>query len=783
MPNFADNIITMTDSYKVSHSKQYPPNTKKIYSYMESRGGTEGSDETTFFGLQYIIKRYLAGQVVTKEKIDKASKRFKLHFGSDDVFQRKNWEYILEKHNGRLPISIKAVPEGMTVPTHNVLMTIENTDPECFWLTNYLETLLQQIWAPLTVATYSRNCKMLILKYLRKTGDPSGIAFKLHDFGYRGVSSNETAAILGAAHLVNFMGTDTFAAVELIDEYYENEMAGFSIPASEHSTITSWGRQNELDACKNMLEQYPSGLVACVSDSYNIYKCCEEIWGTALHDKIINREGTLVVRPDCYDEETEVLTPEGWKLIKNIDKELDTVAQYTSDKEIEFVNPIKKQEYEYDGDMIHFYDKKGRIDLIVTPNHRMIYTNKDQDKIVVTEAEKCKFYSDRNIPRSGLKISGKKDLTQMERFLIAFQADGSYGSDKRRVENPGKLCDHITVRFNFAKQRKIDRLTNILENGNFDYSIHDELARVGQKTIYVRLPEFPQKDFSWVNLEEVSGEWAREFIEELSYWDSTRRSNTRFKYDTANPECASVVQQLCAIGNMGCSYNIHKDNRKEHFSDMHSLTILTHKNLVGGQSIQKKTIPFSGKVYCLSVPSGMLVVRRSKKVVICGNSGDPPVVVCKILDILGEKFGYTENEQKYKVLDPHVRVIQGDGINIQMLDNILYRMQKNGWSADNIAFGSGGALLQKHNRDTFKFAIKCCHAIVDDQEVDVYKTPVDEPWKHSKKGRLALVNKKGVLETVSEKSCHPNDNLLKEVFYNGKLLINQTFDNIRKMAD
>lgn len=784
MPNFDDNIITLTDSYKVSHAVQYPPKTTKIYSYLESRGGSDSSDETCFFGLQYILKRYLTGQVVTQEKIDKAAKRFQLHFGNDKVFQRDRWEYILNKHNGRLPISIKAVAEGTVVPTHNALMTIENTDPECFWLTNYLETIIQQVWAPLTVCTYSRDCKMLILKYLRKTGNPDLIGFKLHDFGFRGVSSVETSAILGASHLVNFMGTDTFSAVELLDEYYYEEMAGFSIPAAEHSTITSWGKDNEVRAFRNMLEQYPEGLVAVVSDSYNIYEACEKLWGLTLRNEVLNRKGTLVVRPDCYDEETECLTTNGWKYIKDVSFD-DSVAQYDNNGNIEFVTPLKLHSYDYSGDMVHFYSKKKRIDLLVTPNHRMVMVNNDKSNIKIVEAQSAKYFFDRNILRSGFKVSGKKTiLTPMERLLIAFQADGSYPSDKNKIDNPGYLSGHVSIRFNFAKQRKIDRLTDILEQGDFDYSIHDEPSRIGQKTFYVKLPEYPPKDFSWVKLEEITGEWAREFIEELSYWDSTRRSSVRFKYDTTNEKCANVVQQITSIGDMGCSYSIYKDDRQECFNDVHSLTILMHNNLIGGQSINKEIVKgFSGKVYCLTVPSGMVLVRRNRQVVVSGNSGEPPYVVCKVLDILGNKFGYENNEKGFKVLNDHVRVIQGDGINKQMLDNILFRMQTHGWSADNVAFGSGGALLQKHHRDTYKIAIKCSYAVVDGKEIEVYKNPVDDPGKISKKGRLALVKRDGIFITLPEDSVQSTENYLVEVFNNGNIVVDHKFSEIRKRSE
>ncbi len=304
-----ENIILMSDSYKASHYKQYPPGTEYVYSYFESRGGKY--DTVTFFGLQYFLKRYLSGPVVTQEGIDQAAMYYAAHFKNGELFNKSGWEYILREHGGRLPVEIKAVPEGTKVPYQNVLFTMVNTDPQCFWLTNFLETILVQVWYPMTVATHSGSMREVISKYLEKTSDipvSESIGFKLQDFGFRGVSSVETAGIGGAAHLINFLGTDTVAAMVIAKEFYSAEIStesmqcpGYSIPASEHSTITSWGQENESAAMENMLTQYPSGLVACVSDSYDIFKDCSEKWGSELKDKVLGREGCLVVRPDSGD--------------------------------------------------------------------------------------------------------------------------------------------------------------------------------------------------------------------------------------------------------------------------------------------------------------------------------------------------------------------------------------------------------------------------------------------------------------------------------------------------
>lgn len=452
------NILLLTDSYKVNHYKQYPAGTSTVYSYFESRGGD--FPEVTFFGLQYYLKNYLQGQVVTQEKIEEAATLYNRHFGNE-VFYREGWEYILKAYNGYLPVRIKAVPEGIATPVHNVLMTIENTDPKCWWLTNFLETLLVQVWYGSTVATLSKAIKQRVLDYLEETGDPSLINFKLHDFGFRGVSSVESASVGGAAHLVNFSGSDTIAALTFIqDYYYTNDVFGFSIPAAEHSTITSWGRENETAAYRNMLRQYDEGLIAVVSDSYDVYNACANIWGGVLKEEVLKRKGTLVVRPD---------------------------------------------------------------------------------------------------------------------------------------------------------------------------------------------------------------------------------------------------------------------------------------------------------------------------------SGIPKDVVLKVIEILGEKFGYVTNEKGYKVLHPNVRVLQGDGVEYDTVEEILENLKQHGWSADNIAFGMGGGLLQKLNRDTLKFAFKCCSAIVNGEERDVFKDPITDTGKRSKRGRLKLVRENGKYKTCAFKEA--GEDVLQTVFENGEIKKQYSFEKVKENAN
>lgn len=300
-----ESIIFKSDSYKFTHWKQYPKGTTKVYSYLESRGGK--FDNTVFYGLQYILKKHFEGLVVTESDVESAKSIIDQHIGIG-VFNYDGWMRVVKVHNGRIPVRIKAVPEGTVVDVKNVLMTIENTDDELPWITNFCESILLQIWYPITVSTLSREIKKNFIEYLIKTtsynrGEINNlISFMLNDFGYRGASSHESASIGGSAHLVNFLGSDNVSSINLILSYYNtNNMPAFSIPASEHSTMTSWTEPLEVKAFENMLDQFPTGLVACVSDSFDIIRACRDHWGTTLRDKILNRDGRLVIRPDSGD--------------------------------------------------------------------------------------------------------------------------------------------------------------------------------------------------------------------------------------------------------------------------------------------------------------------------------------------------------------------------------------------------------------------------------------------------------------------------------------------------
>lgn len=502
-------VLSMSDSYKFSHQKIYVDGVERLVSYFEARAGSDFSESTVFFGLQYILKAYFCGGVVTERDIPRIKAFCKHHFmGNEEIFNEKGWRHIIDNLDGKLPVTIRAVPEGTVVPVSNVMMMIENTDKDSYWLTNFLETILVQVWYPMTVASLSRACKETIYEFMSLTTEdfliPILMPSRLHDFGYRGVSSVESAAIGGAAHLVNFAGTDTVAAIELAtqfyngnefndimgydekddefcreqgvslwsastsydkwDAFYEKTMCGYSIPATEHSVMTIKGRKGEHEICERLLDQFPTGFVACVSDSYDLFDLCENVWGGTLKDKIMEREGVLVVRPD---------------------------------------------------------------------------------------------------------------------------------------------------------------------------------------------------------------------------------------------------------------------------------------------------------------------------------SGEPTEIVLKVLETLGKKFGHRLNAKGYKVLPDQIRVIQGDGVNYHSIRAILKVITDAGWSVENIAFGSGGALLQKMNRDTYACAFKACLSVIDGVEYEVYKDPITGKSKKSKRGLLALVLDNGEYRTINTNKEDPNDfggDILVEVFRNGEMVKEWTFDEVRERA-
>lgn len=294
------NPILNTDSYKLGHFLQYPPTTQAISGYITTRGASI-RPEVVFFGLQMFLKEYLS-QPVTAIDIAEAQELAILH---GQPFDRAGWQHILNAHGGFLPLRIEALPEGSLLHRGVPMVQVVNTDPACFWLTSYIETaLLRAVWYPSAVASSLRQVKQTLMPYLKTScDDPDGIvATRLSDYGARGAASLEQAGLGGLATLLHFDNTDTLEAIVYARRYYGAKMAGFSVPASEHTTMIAWRQSEEEQSFANMVDQF--GEYPCysvVSDSYDIHNAVSELWGKTLQQKVRAKPGMLIVRPDSGD--------------------------------------------------------------------------------------------------------------------------------------------------------------------------------------------------------------------------------------------------------------------------------------------------------------------------------------------------------------------------------------------------------------------------------------------------------------------------------------------------
>ena len=300
------------DAYKTDHVSQYPPNTQYIYSNLTPRQSRiPGVDEVIFYGLQYFIKEYLITgfnvgffNARKEDVVADYKRRMDSYLGEGSV----KTEHIEALHDlGYLPICIKAVPEGTRVPIGVPMLTIVNTKPEFYWLTNYIETLMSNVlWKPITSATIADIYYRNFLKYAEETGyDKSFIQWQGHDFSFRGMSGIEDALTSASAHLLSFTGSDTIPSVDFIERYYHGncikELLAGSVPATEHSVMCAGGEVNELDTFKRLItEIYPSGIVSIVSDSWDFFNVLDNIL-PILKDDIMNRNGRVVIRPDSGD--------------------------------------------------------------------------------------------------------------------------------------------------------------------------------------------------------------------------------------------------------------------------------------------------------------------------------------------------------------------------------------------------------------------------------------------------------------------------------------------------
>lgn len=307
----------MTDVYKLGHMRLYKPGTTKVYSYLCARSDRKEKD-ALFFGLQPYLKLLEKG--VSQEDAEEFMSYYTEILGTTppaDISQKITALVKL----GYIPLEIKAVAEGTFLANKNVLATVTNTHPDFAWIVGYFESLLLKVWNTTSVATLSHKFKRLVVEKTKETSDSDFlIPFLVHDFGYRGVSSEQTAELSGAAHLVNFCGSDTIPAIKFMKENYAGTgLIGASVPASEHSIHCSFGpsAQDELDYVNNMMDMNPTGIVSVVSDAYDYWRMLT-VTLPQVKDKILARQGKYVVRPDsgdpmkilCGNPDAEVGSPE-----------------------------------------------------------------------------------------------------------------------------------------------------------------------------------------------------------------------------------------------------------------------------------------------------------------------------------------------------------------------------------------------------------------------------------------------------------------------------------------
>lgn len=306
------NPLFLIDFYKADHRRQYPKNTTLVYSNFTPRSNKyayKESKEIVVFGIQYLIKEYFVGQWndnffyrSQNEVIEEYKNLMDRSLGKDAI----PVDHIKELHSlGYLPIELKALPEGTLCPIGVPVLTIKNTMPKFFWLTNYLETLISNVlWKPMTSATTAYMYRKEFERHSELTGSPKEfIGWQGHDFSMRGMSGIEDACISGMGHLVSFNGTDSVPAIVTADKYYPSgDFIGGSVPATEHSVMCMGGDgKDEFETFKRLItETYPSGVISIVSDTWDFWKVMTE-YLPLLKNEIEGRDGRVVIRPDSGD--------------------------------------------------------------------------------------------------------------------------------------------------------------------------------------------------------------------------------------------------------------------------------------------------------------------------------------------------------------------------------------------------------------------------------------------------------------------------------------------------
>lgn len=310
--NRALDTLLATDAYKLDHRRQYPKGTEFVYSNLTARGSrVPGVNATVFFGLRAwlrdLTERWQVFFDLTTGELEDVLAGYQdfvtALLGPNDI----GAEHFRELHAlGHLPLRVRAVREGTVVPVRVPYLTVENTDPRFFWLTNYFETELSaELWQPITSATIAWHNRALLDERAAASGEPEAVKFQGHDFSYRGMAGNRAAAASGAGHLLSFSGSDTLPALRFIERNYPGngtELIGASVPATEHSVMCAGGEDGEMETFERLLGLYPSGILSVVSDTWDLWRVLTE-YLPARADEILRRDGKLVIRPDSGDPE------------------------------------------------------------------------------------------------------------------------------------------------------------------------------------------------------------------------------------------------------------------------------------------------------------------------------------------------------------------------------------------------------------------------------------------------------------------------------------------------
>jgi nicotinamide phosphoribosyltransferase len=312
--------LTAIDAYKIDHRRQYPDKTEHVLSNWTARSSrVPGVDQVIFFGLQAFIKDFI--EVAFDDffsfprdiAVEAYVKRITEVIGPNSI----GGDHISELHDLQyVPLRFKALPEGTLVPLRVPMFTVENTHPDFFWLVNYIESVLSaSIWLPCTSATTAWNIRKMLDEWAEKTSStPEFVEWQGHDFSFRGMEGLAGSAMSGAGHLLAFTGSDTLPALDYVDTFYpgDNGLVGGSVAATEHSVMSAGGDLSEMETFSRLLDLYPEGIVSVVSDTWDLWKVLTE-YLPALKEKIMARNGKLVIRPDSGDP-VDIICGDEWEV-------------------------------------------------------------------------------------------------------------------------------------------------------------------------------------------------------------------------------------------------------------------------------------------------------------------------------------------------------------------------------------------------------------------------------------------------------------------------------------